>query len=218
MELRLIHQNDEDHTHVRILSFSRPILNGSQNVDIDEKGTFPTQTRESRASLALSLMPVSIRRSRPHPAGDKLDKKEFGRRRRPLTITPWCAGPNNRAPKDHGSALALLFFCKIARVRFGSSVPIAADLNGGRIPVVGVCSTSGMGHSSDMPKCPSDVCSCTRFNLTRTSPEVREGPGRDPCTATNRAIFEFGCQACSSSSSALASFRSSVSKPSVNQP
>ena len=36
MELRLIHQNDEDHTHVRILSFSRPILNGSQNVDIDE--------------------------------------------------------------------------------------------------------------------------------------------------------------------------------------
>jgi hypothetical protein len=33
-----------------------------------------------------------------------------------------------------------------------------------------------------------------------------------------RGRFEIGCQACSSSSSALASFRSSVSKPSVNQP
>jgi hypothetical protein len=35
--------------------------------------------------------------------------------------------------------------------------------------------------------------------------------------ATNFS-FEIGCQACSSSSSAFASFRSSVSKPSVNQP
>ena len=33
-----------------------------------------------------------------------------------------------------------------------------------------------------------------------------------------RGRFEIGCQACSSSSSTLASFRSSVSKPSVNQP
>ncbi len=33
-----------------------------------------------------------------------------------------------------------------------------------------------------------------------------------------RGRFETGCQACSSSSSALASFRSSVSKPSANQP
>ena len=33
-----------------------------------------------------------------------------------------------------------------------------------------------------------------------------------------RGRFEIGCQACSSSSSALASFKSSVSKPSVNQP
>jgi hypothetical protein len=30
-------------------------------------------------------------------------------------------------------------------------------------------------------------------------------------------VFEIGCQECSSSSSAFASFRSSVSKPSVNQ-
>ena len=36
--------------------------------------------------------------------------------------------------------------------------------------------------------------------------------------ATGRRWFEIGCQACSSSSNALASFRSSVSKPSVNQP
>ena len=33
-----------------------------------------------------------------------------------------------------------------------------------------------------------------------------------------RGRFEIGCQACSSSSNAFASFRSSVSKPSVNQP
>ena len=33
-----------------------------------------------------------------------------------------------------------------------------------------------------------------------------------------RGRFEIGCQACSSSKSALASFKSSVSKPSVNQP
>ena len=33
-----------------------------------------------------------------------------------------------------------------------------------------------------------------------------------------RGRFEIGCQACTSSSSALASFRSSVSKPSLNQP
>src|SRR5262249_1749591 len=33
-----------------------------------------------------------------------------------------------------------------------------------------------------------------------------------------RGRFEIGCQACSSSSSALASFKSSMSKPSVNQP
>jgi hypothetical protein len=33
-----------------------------------------------------------------------------------------------------------------------------------------------------------------------------------------RGRFEIGCQACSSSSSALASFKSSVSNPSVNQP
>ena len=32
------------------------------------------------------------------------------------------------------------------------------------------------------------------------------------------AVFESRCQACSSSSNAFASFRSSVSKPSVNQP
>jgi hypothetical protein len=32
-----------------------------------------------------------------------------------------------------------------------------------------------------------------------------------------RGRFEIGCQVCSSSSSALASFKSSVSKPSVNQ-
>jgi hypothetical protein len=37
-------------------------------------------------------------------------------------------------------------------------------------------------------------------------------------SATGRRWFEIGCQACSSSSNALASFRSSVSKPSVNQP
>jgi hypothetical protein len=35
---------------------------------------------------------------------------------------------------------------------------------------------------------------------------------------TLRGRFEIGCQACSSSSSALASFKESVSKPSVNQP
>ena len=33
-----------------------------------------------------------------------------------------------------------------------------------------------------------------------------------------RGGFEISCQACSSSSKALASFRSRVSKPSVNQP
>jgi hypothetical protein len=33
-----------------------------------------------------------------------------------------------------------------------------------------------------------------------------------------RGRFEIGCQACSSSSSAFAFFRSPVSKPSVNQP
>jgi MFS family permease len=33
-----------------------------------------------------------------------------------------------------------------------------------------------------------------------------------------RGCFEIGCQECSSSSNALASFRSRVSKPSVNQP
>ena len=33
-----------------------------------------------------------------------------------------------------------------------------------------------------------------------------------------RGCFEIGCQSCNSSSSALASFKSSVSKPSVNQP
>jgi hypothetical protein len=33
-----------------------------------------------------------------------------------------------------------------------------------------------------------------------------------------RVRFEIGCQACSSSNSALACFKSSVSKPSVNQP
>jgi len=33
----------------------------------------------------------------------------------------------------------------------------------------------------------------------------------------SRGRFEIGCQACSSSSSALASFKESVSKPSVNQ-
>jgi hypothetical protein len=37
-------------------------------------------------------------------------------------------------------------------------------------------------------------------------------------SATGRRWFEIGCQACSSSSNALASFRSSVSKPSVNRP
>ena len=37
-------------------------------------------------------------------------------------------------------------------------------------------------------------------------------------SATGRRWFEIGCQACSSSSNTLASFRSSVSKPSVNQP
>jgi hypothetical protein len=34
----------------------------------------------------------------------------------------------------------------------------------------------------------------------------------------SRGGFEIGCQACSSSSKALASFKSTVSKPSVNQP
>jgi hypothetical protein len=37
-------------------------------------------------------------------------------------------------------------------------------------------------------------------------------------TAFLRGRFEIACQAASSSSSALASFKSSVSKPSVNQP
>jgi hypothetical protein len=36
--------------------------------------------------------------------------------------------------------------------------------------------------------------------------------------STIRGRFETGCQACSSSSNALASFRSTVSMPSMNQP
>jgi hypothetical protein len=61
----------------------------------------------------------------------------------------------------------------------------------------------------------------------------REGPRTDSCTTTDsrkficvnlissstgRRWFEIGSQACSSSSNALACFKSSVSKPSVNQP
>jgi hypothetical protein len=47
--------------------------------------------------------------------------------------------------------------------------------------------------------------------------QARMPPGQMP-GPTLRARFEIGCQACSSPSRALASFKSRVSKPSVNQP
>src|ERR1700688_1433371 len=45
--------------------------------------------------------------------------------------------------------------------------------------------------------------------------DVRKVPGTDSCAATNSGI-KTRCQSCSSLSNALASFRSSVIKPSVN--
>ena len=48
---------------------------------------------------------------------------------------------------------------------------------------------------------------------------VSKGPhAADELPKLLRDCFEIGCQACNSSNSAFASFRSSVSKPSVNQP
>jgi hypothetical protein len=65
-----------------------------------------------------------------------------------------------------------------------------------------------------------EVCRSQRSNSKTTGRSVGTTELATPTHAT-RALsgrFEIGCQACSSSSSALASFKESVSKPSVNQP
>jgi hypothetical protein len=60
--------------------------------------------------------------------------------------------------------------------------------------------TSGLGHDKDL-------CGRRRPTLQCPRPAYRL-----------RGAFEISCQACSSSSKSLASFKSRVSKPSVNQP
>jgi hypothetical protein len=75
-----------------------------------------------------------------------------------------------------------------------------------------------------------DETSCASANWLSRTAQLAESTQSDVREAVSSAIeicgdsarlrgrFEIGCQACSSSSKASASFKSSVSKPSVNQP
>ena len=68
----------------------------------------------------------------------------------------------------------------------------------------GVCVTG-----SSTPRKPTFACAAIN---------VEKGHEQTHALQQNRAVSRFVCQAFSSSSKALASLRSSVSKPSVNQP
>jgi hypothetical protein len=82
-------------------------------------------------------------------------------------------------------------------------------------------STSDNGHhqsqSAYLKRAISGLMNRSNSSLVR-SPEVESFRGQLVSRLGAICRFEIGFQACSSPSRALASFKSSVSKPSVNQP
>ncbi len=79
---------------------------------------------------------------------------------------------------------------------------------------------SALGHSRPMHSVPVPInvrCYSNSDIIIRRS-EVTLRASKRLMHRSKIGWFEIGCQACSSSSSDLASFRSSVSKPSMNQP
>jgi hypothetical protein len=74
-----------------------------------------------------------------------------------------------------------------------------------------------MGHLRCADFCAMSALPLIAANLLRYG-KYRDGQSSDSCAATKPSGFEVAAQTFSSLSSPLASFRSSVSNPSVNQP